>query len=293
MASLDFEKLKKAAQELQARMSRGSGPSLKFWKPADGNNTIRILPPWTAEGAFAGQFYREVHQHWNVSEESGPVLCPKKTPNASDDKDCPICDLVDQLRARKGDVEAQELAKNLRAKVAYLMSIVDMKDPFYSAKDVAEWKKERPDNDCPFEVGDVKIQCYAASNTISDAIMNMIIVNQMDITDVEAGNNVIITKIPNKDKLKTRYTTSPEIKPTKAPLKEGQELPDLSRVGKIHSAEEMQKLLSEGPASSFVARLPANAGASAATSKSDTADTSWASADDGDLAAEMKKKLGG
>lgn len=292
MAGLDFEKLKKAATDLQARMNRGSGPSLKFWKPADGVNTIRILPPWTAEGTFAGQFYREVHQHWNVSEEaSGPVLCPRKTPGASEDGDCPICDFVDQLRNRKGDVDAQELAKNLRAKVAYLMSIVDLKDPSYTAKDVAEWTKERPDTACPFEVGDTKIQCYAATSTIADQVMNLIIVNQLDITDLFSGNNVILTKIPNKDKLKTRYTVAPEIRPTKAPVKEGLEMPDLSRIGKVQSSEDLLKLLGEGPASAFLTRLPSNAG-------KHTADASWTgdatavSGDDDDLAAQMKAQLG-
>ena len=284
---LDLDKLRKAAQELQARMSRGGGPSMKFWKPADGKNVIRVLPPWTDEGPLAGQFYREVHQHWNVTEGGGPVLCPKKTPAASDEKDCPICDFVDQLRARKTDVEAQEMAKSLRAKVAYLMSIVDMNDSVYTAKDVVEWKKERPDSDCPFEAGDVKVQCYAATATIADAIMNIVISNEMDITDLEVGHNIVITKIPNKDKLKTRYTVTPDLKKSKAPITAEYQLPDLSRVGKVQSFDDMIKLLSEGPAASFSALLPAS------TTKISNGDASWVSGDDdsGDLADEMRRQL--
>lgn len=286
---LDYEKLKKAAQELQARMNRGGGPSMRFWKPANGKNTVRILPAWTEEGVFAGQFFREVHQHWNVTEESGPVLCPKKTPEASHDKECPICDFVDQLRAQKSNVQAQELAKELRAKVAYLFSIVDLSDPEYTAKDVAEWKKDRPDSDCPFEVGDIKIQCYAAGTTVANDIMNIVIANEMDITDIESGNNVYITKIPNKNPMQTKYTVTPEIKKTKAPISSGTKLPDLSKIGKVQSYDDMVKLLGEGPAGSFKG-LPANAGAS---STAKAGDSSWVEgAGGGDLAAEMRNQLG-
>lgn len=284
---LDYEKLKRASQELQTRMNRGGGPSMKFWKPENGKNVIRILPPWTDEGAFSGQFYREVHQHWNVTEESGPVLCPKKTPEASADKDCPICDFVEQLRARKNDVEAQQLAKDLRAKVAYLMSIVDMNDPEYTAKDIAEWKKDRPDSDCPFEVGDVKIQCYAATTTIADQIMNIVIANEMDITDIDAGFNIVVTKMGNKDPLKTRYSVTPELKKTKAPISSDTKLPDLSKIGKVQSYDDMLKLLGEGPAGSFKGLLTA----STTSSAPQQGDASWADSGD-DLAAEMRGQLG-
>lgn len=293
--AIDYEKLRKAAQELQARMTRGGGPSMKFWKPADGKNVIRILPPWTEEGPLAGQFYREVHQHWNVSEEAtGPVLCPKKTPAASEDKACPICDLVDQLKARKNDVDAQELVKNLRAKAAYLMSVIDLSDPTYTAKDVVEWKKERPDSDCPFEVGDPKVQCYAATNTIADAIMNIVIANEMDITDLEAGHNIVLTKIPNKDKLKTRYSVTPDLKKTKAAVPADFELPDLGKIGKVPTHEDMVKLLSSGPAGSYLTALPSNAGSRVTGSVgSNDGDTSWigGSGEEDDLAAEMKRSL--
>lgn len=293
--ALDIEKLKRAQQELQARMTRGGGPSMKFWKPKEGKNEIRILPAWTDEGAFEGQFWREVHQHWNLSENSGPVLCPKKTPFASDDKDCPVCDLVDSLRDKKGDVDAQEMARNLRAKVAYLLSVVDLSDPIYTAKDIAEWSKERPDSDCPFDVGDPKVQCYAATSTISEQIFNIVMSNNLDITDREVGHNVILTKIGNKDRLKTRYTVTPDLKKTKAPIPSDFKTPDLSKVGAVKKYDELVKLLAEGPAASFVAALPA--GTSSQLLTSGDANASWGmsgSSDDAgdDLAAQMRKQLG-
>lgn len=284
---IDYEKLRKAKAEIQARTNRGGGPSMKFWRPNEGQNRIRILPPWTQDGPFAGQFYREVHQHWGVSENSGPVLCPAKTPEASDNHECPICDFVDQLRERKNDLEAQNLVKDLRAKVAYLMSVVDLRDPVYTAKDVADFKTERPDAECPYEVGAPKVQCFAASTTVADAIMDLVINNEMDITDLEAGFNLTITKISNpKNKLNTKYTVTPELKKTKAPITAEYQLPDLSKIGRVQSAEDMLKLLGEGKAASFIGLLGAGESQTAA-------DTSWAgAADDGDLGADMRASLG-
>ncbi len=288
--AIDYEKLKKAKQELESRMNRGGGPSMKFWKPAPGKNVVRVLPPWTDEGVFANQFYREVHQHWNVAgEDTGPTLCPKKTPEASTDKDCPICDFVEQLRARKNDVEAQELAKELRAKLAYFVSIVDINDPVYSAKDIAEWKKDRPDSECPFEAGDVKIQCYAATSTTFDAILNIVLANEMDITDLSEGYNVVITK--QGKGLQTKYTVTPELKKTKAPQVTAEtKLPDLSKIGKVPSFDDMLKSLGEGPATKFAGLLTAGTGTA-----QNTGDSSWVSGDDaaaGDLASEMRSQLG-
>lgn len=285
--ALDIAKLKKAQAEVQARMTRGGGPSMKFWKPQEGVNRIRILPPWTEEGPFAGVFWREVWQHWNVAEEAGPVLCPKKTPG-SEDPDCPICDFVEQLRSQKSNVQAQELTKDLRAKVAYLMSVVDLADSVYTAKDIADWKKERPDSEAPFNVGDAKVQVYAATSTIYEQIASIVIANELDITDREEGHNIILTKIGNKDKMKTRYTVQPDLKKTKAPVSPDFALPDLGKIGRFQSFEDMTKLLSEGAGGSFKALLPA----ASSVSKSAAPDDWASSSDDDDLASEMRASLG-
>jgi len=288
--ALDISKLKKAQADVQARMARGGGgPSMKFWRPKDGENRVRVLPPWTDTGVHAGTFWREVWQHWKVSEEeSGPLLCPKKTPGA-DNTDCPICDYVDSLRAKKNDVNAQEAAKDLRAKVAYLMSIIDLADPVYTAKDTADWKKDRPDTDCPFVVGGPKVQVYAATSTIYEGIASMVLSNDMDITDMESGHNVIINKIGNKDPMKTRYGVQPELKKTKAQLPVGFELPDLGQIGRFKNYEDMVKLLASGAGAGAFATLP-----SAVTAEKTVVATSWVEGDNSgeDLAAEMLKSLG-
>src|SRR5687768_3387414 len=106
MAKLDWAKLNKQKEELEARMARGGGAgSIKWWKPVNGVNRIRILPGWTDEGEYAGQFWREVAQHWGVSEDvKGPILCPRETPGLNGS--CPICAFVDELKNEKGDAQA-------------------------------------------------------------------------------------------------------------------------------------------------------------------------------------------
>lgn len=289
---IDYDKLRKAQAEAQSRMARGgSAPSMKYWKPADGENRVRIMPPWTSEGPNADVFWREVHQHWNVNEGEGPILCPKKTPDLGE-ADCPICEFVDTLRAKKTDVEAQQLAKDLRAKVAYLMSIVDLKDPVYTAKDLADWKKDRPDNEPPFAVGDPKVQLYAAGSSIYEQIANIVLANQLDITDREAGHNIIITKVPNKDKLKTRYTISPDLKKTKAPIPPDYKLPNLDKLGKVLSYDELNKKLADGAGASFSAALPATT-SNKKYEDADDVNPDWGigSVEDDDLAAEMRAHL--
>jgi len=300
------EKLKKAHAEVQARMTRGGGETtaLKYWKPQKGVNKVRILPPWTDEGFYAGSFWREVWQHWNAGpEKAGPVLCPAKTPGATD-TDCPICALVEQLKSQKSNPEAQELAKDFKAKVAYNMSIIDLKDPLYTSKDLTEWKNTRPETEAPFAVGDPKVQVYAATSTVYEGIATLVLSNELDITDLEAGHNIQITK--SGDGLNTKYTVTPEMKPTKVPLPVDFTIPNLANVGRsFQTVAEMLKVLSEGKAASYIKGvLPANtpggnAGAMP-TGTGNAGNPGWSLGgtaikeddDDADLAAEMRAQLG-
>lgn len=289
--ALDIEKLKKAQADVAARMSRGNGPSMRYWKPAEGVNRIRILPPWTEEGPDAGTFWREVWQHWNISEDSGPLLCPKKTPGA-ESTECPVCDFVDQLRLQKANVAAQERAKDLRAKVAYFMSIVDLGDPTYTAKDVTAWKKERPDSEPSFAVGDAKVQVYAATSTIYEQVASIVLNNEMDITDVAAGHNIILTKIGNpSNKMLTRYTVMPDLKKTKAPVPADFVMPDLGKLGRFQSADDMMKALSEGSGGSFKALLPSSSASGRVVADTNSAWGVEAAGATDDLAAEMMASL--
>lgn len=239
--ALDMSKINQARAALAEKMSKGSfdaGP--KWWKPL-AKNKIRIMPGWDNEGEFAGQFWREVHQHWNVAEKSPPIICTEKTPGLGDP--CPVCEFVDELRAQKTNVEAQETVKNLRAKTAYLLNIIDLNDATYTAKDVAEFTQEKPDKEVPFEVGDPKIQVYAAPSTVFNAILGVIQENGVDITDPSEGYDLTLTK--NGTGLTTKYEITPMLKASACKYyKEGEtKLPDLGKIGFVKKHDELVALL--------------------------------------------------
>ncbi len=262
------------------------------------------MPPWTdplGEGkelsaelqVFEGQYWREVAQHWNISDDQrGPVLCPKKTPGL--DGDCPICEFVAELKKDKKNAKAKQLAKDARAKTTFLLNIVDESDPVYTAEDVAEWKKNRPDNDVPFEVGETKIQIYAAPLTVHDTILGIITDTGQDITELEGGQAVIITRFPNKDPKKTRYQVMPSMKPVGFEPSHVENIPALHQSGFTMTYQEMLDLLQSGVGGDFVAALPEGDDDTAgALPSGDDDDTSVDDVprDAADLEAQMRANL--
>lgn len=265
-----LDKVQQAKQEVEERLSRGGGMRAQFWKPKNGENLIRVMPPWTNPTHdpelelspdlqfYEDQFWRQVAQHWNVNpeEQRGPILCPKETPGL--EGDCPICEFVTELKSDKKNVQAQELAKEIRAKTAYLYNIVDMNDSEYTAEDVAEFKKSRPGDDVPFQPGDTKVQIYAAPATVHDAILGMITGNKRDITRLDTGRAVIIERHPNKDPKKTRYSVTPHFDASEFELKSA--LPALHQQGFTMEYAKMLDLLQDGVGGDYLAALPEGGG---------------------------------
>jgi len=244
---------KAAAEERLART--GGGARAQFWKPKAGQNHIRIMPAWTdKEEEYADQFWREVAQHWNVSsEQKGPILCPLKTPGLNGP--CPICEFVNELKKDKTNVQAKALVKDIRAKTTYLLNVVDAKDPEYTAEDVATWTQANPGEEAPYAAGDAKIQVYAAPLTVYDMILGMITTGGRDITKLEDGRGIIVTKFPAKDPKMTRYQVNCDMDPSAYNPGET-EFPQLHQVGFTMSYEEMLATLHEGVGGDFIASLP-------------------------------------
>ena len=96
---LDLAKMRSKLKEVKGE-GGGSGGSSKFWRPSDGQQTIRILP------AEDGDPFKTYHFHYNVSK--GGVMCPSR--NFGDE--CPICDFATTL-FRSGDEDSKEAAKKL------------------------------------------------------------------------------------------------------------------------------------------------------------------------------------
>ncbi len=248
----NLDKAKTAKQEIDARnASFGPKNSVKWYRMEGKKARLRLMPAWTDEGPFALQSWRIVEQHWNVSEDSrGPTLCPKKTPHLGGD--CPICDFVDQLRERKDDPEALELAKSIKAKQAYLFTVLDMEDPTYTAKDVREWTKGSPDKECPFEDGDAKLQVYAAPYTVYSNVISILEQGE-DIFDLEEGHDIVIEKTTKGGDQYAKYIVTPVMKKTDIShlVSLDHPLVDLAKVGFVNTFDKLTELLAGGVKGAF------------------------------------------
>ncbi len=298
--SINMDKLLAARRALEEKKAQsGDFQSVKFLKLNAGANLLRICPPWTNEGQFAGDFYREVAQHWNYDEEQkAPLLCPNKTPDIKEA--CPICEFIDELRADKTNVEAQQLAKDLRAKTTWFLNVVNVKDPVYTAADVAEAKQAKPDAEPSFKAGDLKVQVFAPGPTIFNGILNVIIENKLDITNPETGHNITITK--SGKGLNTDYSVTPQIAPSKLEgFDHNTKLNDLGVVGFRQDYTELLAKLTAGKGGEFkgttkamTAPKGAKAALKAPVEEEDDLPESWngiEQAEDEDMAAALEREM--
>lgn len=298
--AINNDKINKMKAELEKKMAGGGGNLTRvlFWVPKAGKNSIRIMPPWTTDekSDFAGIFWREVYQHWNVSsDQKAPFICPKQTPGM--DAECPVCDFVEALRARKNDLDAQELVKKIRAKVTYMLNVVDLKDPTYTETDVEKFREARnSDVECPFEVGDPKIQVYAAGTTVFNQILGFISENEgEDITHFDTGHDVTINKVGSG--MTTKYEVMVKAKPSKTAIPENTKITNLEEVGFTVEADKLREMLSSNHGNAFPALLAGSRSAgklssgSKATVAATTDDDLLDVDDDDDLEAELKRAM--
>ena len=91
--------------------NRGDGKSA-FWRPEDGEQTIRILPP------SDGDPFKEYWFHYNLGKNPG-FLSPKKNFGESD----PLDDFVRQLY-KDGSEESVKMANNLSARQRFFSPVI-------------------------------------------------------------------------------------------------------------------------------------------------------------------------
>lgn len=103
--------LDKIREKLDALKS-GGGKKDFFWKPAEGESVVRILP--TSDGDPFKQF----HFHYNVGKERG-FLCPRR----NFDESCPVCEFATQLY-RSEDEDNIKAAKEMFVRERYFSFIV-------------------------------------------------------------------------------------------------------------------------------------------------------------------------
>ena len=134
----------------------GSG---KFWKPKEGKNVIRILPPWNDEGLF----YLEATLHYGFESEG-----KKKAYPCLGRGKCPICQYASQLS--EGSSEDMKLAKRIQAKTKYYANIFDRKTE--------------------------KVSIWGFSRKTLGSILGFMADKEdgADITDPEEGHDVIVMR---------------------------------------------------------------------------------------------------
>ena len=111
---MDINSIKAKLSALQTQQSRPSGEARKnvFWKPAGGNQTIRILPSaYNKSNPFS-----ELYFHYGI--DKNPIISPTNW----NEKD-PIVEFAKQLRTSK-DKESWRLARKLDPKMRVFVPII-------------------------------------------------------------------------------------------------------------------------------------------------------------------------
>ena len=149
--------LDKMREKLDALSTKGGDKKNFFWKPQDGEQTLRIAPDPD------GDPFKEFWFHYGVADEPG-FLCPKK--NHGDD--CPVCDFVSKLYATK-DEEDRKMANQLRAKQRFFSPVVVRSEE---------------------EEG---VRLWGYSKTVYENLLNLVLnPDYGDITDPENGTDLVI-----------------------------------------------------------------------------------------------------
>tara|TARA_R110000824_G_scaffold8737_3_gene39551 strand:- start:15002 stop:15736 length:735 start_codon:yes stop_codon:yes gene_type:complete len=107
--AIDMEKMR---SRMTALKSNGNGTSNKFWRPPEGESTIRIV------GASSGDPFRDFWFHYNVGDTPG-FLSPKKNFG----EQCPLDEYVRQLW-KEGTEESKRMAKKLSARQRFFAPVL-------------------------------------------------------------------------------------------------------------------------------------------------------------------------
>jgi hypothetical protein len=149
--------LKKMQERKFALDNRGGSQKNGFWKPQDGEQTIRIIP--TADG----DPFKDYWFHYNVGKNSG-FMCPKKNYG----EECPVCDFASQLW-REDNEGSKKMAKSLFARQRFFSPVMVRGE---EAQGVRVWGYGK-----------------MAYETLLNLVLNP---EYGDITDTEAGTDLVM-----------------------------------------------------------------------------------------------------
>lgn len=152
--------LAKMRERLQAAQNKGGGDNT-FWRPSDGEQSIRIVP--TADG----DPFKDYWFHYNVGANRG-FLCPKR--NYGDN--CPVCDFASQLwreGTEKDDPEAKKMAKGLFARQRFFSPVLVRGEE------------------------DAGVRVWGYGKTAYESLLGLVLNPEYgDITDPESGTDLVL-----------------------------------------------------------------------------------------------------
>lgn len=180
--------VKKMATARSSRYDSIFKPNFDVWKPKEGENAIRVLPPTWGTGYV--HWGLEVWVHRNVGADNSMYLCLRKNEKIHKVQRCPICEAVKRMK-HEGDVDE---AKEIDVNNMFVCWIIDRDDK------------------------DNKPQLWGVPYTLNNAIMALTYNSRsgavLAIATPDDGYDVIIHRVGMK--LNTKYT--PAIDREKTPL---------------------------------------------------------------------------
>ncbi len=211
--AIDFDAIRRKVAQLSGNGRRGSA----FWRPEEGEHTVRIVPFTDNDG----QPFKERWFYYNVGENRG-ILAPKQF-----GKPDPIQELINKLRD-EGSPESAELCKRLYPKMrAYAPVVVRGEE-------------------------DKGTQLWSFGKMVYQDILNIMLdPDYGDITDPLEGRDikVSLSKAPGQQWSKT--SVMPRGKATKLSSDDDKiktwtsTIPDLDEIYSLESYEEIEKKVND------------------------------------------------
>ena len=206
--------------------NKGNGQVSVFFKPDEGDQTIRMITPKD------GDPLKEIFFHYNVGNHRGGIMCPKRNFG----EHCPICEFASSLW-REGvdnnDDESKKLAKSLFVRTRFFSPVV------------VRGREEEG------------IKVYGYGKKAYELLLGYILDPEYgDITDVKEGTDIVLTYTkPNtpgafpQTNLKMRRNTSPLLEDSDAipPLLD--RMPDFSGLFERYTPAQVDAILDEQLAS--------------------------------------------
>lgn len=209
---IDFEKMKAKREALE---NRGNGKSV-FWRPEDGEQTIRLLP--TSDGDPFKQYWF----HYNLGKNPG-FLSPKKNFGEND----PLDDFIKQLY-KDGSDDSIKMAKNLSARQRFFSPVL-----------------------VRGEEGE-GVRLWGYGKMAYKELLNLVLNPEYgDITDVNEGTDLVINYGKPAGAQFPQTTITPRRRPSKLSEKENEvnalldSIPVFDEVFEKKTPQEVQSMLDE------------------------------------------------